>query len=1304
MDRPELESALKHLVGSAPTPVARLARAALDGGGDALAGLVLWTFRLLAIQLLCEHRMRGEELTPALHRLLTRDLQRPTAATWLELLREAGRGLSPDRPPLTPELYALHGASGVPSVVGSPGPTPAEALPQLVAFADGRRASPPTSALLVLMELCRFWDRQFLWVPAEGGLRLVGCTPQRHPLASGARTPLLVDGEARLPFLGLIRWIERDLVAFGSSMGGRSTFLTWDGKLWHHPESLGMLLTHHGPMAGPTVAPHPSDLAHMRALAADATRARLRGLRRADRWRPERTVPRPEVQRAVAGFEAGTSTALLIGGGRGSGKTTALAELADASLAAGDVVVLLSAVELERCSPAERVSAVLGFPGRHLAAILHLADASFRGRRWQLRVFLDDLGAHSDPQGLLRGVDVLVRMCHEIGWCRVVVAVPAALYLHLPSGDRYHTAGPSAPLLSGGLLCPDHVVELAPLSAAQIGAVMERVAEFGDAPQTTLEMLDPGGTTARLLRNPQLLVLALRAWSGETLPDDLDRASLVAQVLARIVLPAAREDAGFGVLFGLLDAFLVRQTPAVVRDRLAAELKTALRDPTSASAYTRLVATGVVEERWTGAAWQVRFCPDLLLPYLLAWRFERRTSRPEGVRALAQRALRYPPLRTALGIRLRDACCAQDRPTVNAILVAGRIGPDHAGPLAALLSDVVLEALMELVLGPPDALEVLLSGLRGHPSPGNADALQTTFTELHWSEVGERAVLQSLSSTALGICQALVAQEVPGAPSLLARSFELQALLELPHDASQALALLDRATRAVSERPDTGLTLLRDPSSAERRSRAHQGAVRRRAEISLEAGGLRMARGELVAARVDLDRALSAARELGDQSLETSCQIELGCLARDLGQLSESRASFERVLTLAEDTDAGAERVNALLELGNLAVRCGDTGAGRRRVQRALAIAEELGDDELCSTSLLALGELYAHRGAWRQSLAFYARGVRLCEAGGLVHAQVLALSRFGMLQARLGALAEAAEVVSAAGAVARRHGSRPALLPALIAQGSVAWLHGELSAAVEHWEQALQIGVQHGGRSQRARAAHLLARAHQHRGQPDRAREILGQLQSETGALEAPYDRAGHLHRTSGLAWSAGRLEEATRLAESGFSVGQQIADVPLQARGLWRLARLAWLQGELGAGERHMSELLRIQPRSGDPVLDLIRGTTARVFLGSGPRLRGGGAPAGWTEVWMVIGEIAERDAGVKPDDAERFLAACRRHPAPGHALYQPGILQMGLTVAEALHGSGHGALAAAVAEQLASIRGARPWCRAAELDALR
>jgi len=206
-----------------------------------------------------------------------------------------------------------------------------------------------------------------------------------------------------------------------------------------------------------------------------------------------------------------------------------------------------------------------------------------------------------------------------------------------------------------------------------------------------------------------------------------------------------------------------------------------------------------------------------------------------------------------------------------------------------------------------------------------------------------------------------------------------------------------------------------------------------RAKAGFAAGYAALGLGDFADARVQFERCLALASDLGDRQLHGAALAQLAWITMAEGRVDEARALADTSLRLARPADDKVTASGALNVLGEVAWRGGD-GEATALFAESLALRRELGDDRLVANSLLLLGRS-------EQSEDRFEEALDLARALGDTWSTSVALVNLGRTRRDAGLLDEALEL-------ARDRGDKRLESEALQARAAVEVEQGDAARA----------------------------------------------------------------------------------------------------------------------------------------------------------------------------------------------------------------------------------------------------------------
>jgi len=272
----------------------------------------------------------------------------------------------------------------------------------------------------------------------------------------------------------------------------------------------------------------------------------------------------------------------------------------------------------------------------------------------------------------------------------------------------------------------------------------------------------------------------------------------------------------------------------------------------------------------------------------------------------------------------------------------------------------------------------------------------------------------------------------------------------------------------------------------------------------VDAGILAQVQGDNDAAARWFERALPAARMVGDRGIEAALLNNLGAVALWRGQIDEAERLFSQGLAVAEVIGDRRRRADALANLGAVAHYRGDISVALARYMDCLALWREMNDATGVADMLLNVVQLLApleqHR--TRAKAAGAAALQRYRELGNPQGA-ALTLSSLGVIASQEGDLECAAKLHAESLALFREIEDGPGEIRALGSLGLVALDQEDLAAAARRLECALRSVSERGDQEPAAYWLEGVAALRLAQGGEHRAARLYG-------AADALWERVG--------------------------------------------------------------------------------------------------------------------------------------------------------------------------------------------------
>jgi tetratricopeptide (TPR) repeat protein len=223
-------------------------------------------------------------------------------------------------------------------------------------------------------------------------------------------------------------------------------------------------------------------------------------------------------------------------------------------------------------------------------------------------------------------------------------------------------------------------------------------------------------------------------------------------------------------------------------------------------------------------------------------------------------------------------------------------------------------------------------------------------------------------------------------------------------------------------------------------------------------GVIAQRQGRLPEARAYQERALAAARELGDHALELNTMNSLASVLQDLGEHREALAIFEQVLAMyrAREDKEGVAKVTE--GIGNLRFRMGEHREAERLLREALALREALGDPAEIAGVQGNLALVLKSLGEYDNALELAAKSMAFAESKGDRRSVAIALELMGSVRRTLGDYDDAVRLYERAMALSRDVGDRQGVSSGLTSLALVRMERGDLAGALAMHQESLAI------------------------------------------------------------------------------------------------------------------------------------------------------------------------------------------------------------------------------------------------------
>ncbi len=221
-------------------------------------------------------------------------------------------------------------------------------------------------------------------------------------------------------------------------------------------------------------------------------------------------------------------------------------------------------------------------------------------------------------------------------------------------------------------------------------------------------------------------------------------------------------------------------------------------------------------------------------------------------------------------------------------------------------------------------------------------------------------------------------------------------------------------------------------------------------------GELHVALGELDGAIGEYQRALELRRQLGNRAGEALTSNNLGFALLLRGRYDEAATCFDRALALWKPEDGPQSKALTLLNYGHLNLQLGETDRAGEQLNQALALYHLAKDREHEAATLNILGILALNMGRPGEALKYLQAALELRPPRSLGRAVTLAT--LGVPYRQLGRLEEARRAYKEALPIFRDLGNVREEADCLGNLGRLEATVGQAKAALDHFDQALEI------------------------------------------------------------------------------------------------------------------------------------------------------------------------------------------------------------------------------------------------------
>jgi tetratricopeptide (TPR) repeat protein len=408
----------------------------------------------------------------------------------------------------------------------------------------------------------------------------------------------------------------------------------------------------------------------------------------------------------------------------------------------------------------------------------------------------------------------------------------------------------------------------------------------------------------------------------------------------------------------------------------------------------------------------------------------------------------------------------------------------------------------------------------------------------------------------------------------------------------------------------------------------------------LHRGIMHTLRGELEAARADLDQADQVFTQIGNTPYRGKTLYRRAALTQMAGDLDEAAAQLEQALAWMSDQAPLHDRAGAHELLATVYATSGRREEAEAHYQQAI----DLGDPEVQARAHIQLGALARQAGDREKAEAHYQQTLGLAERLGHVLQRGILSQELGYLYYQGGSYDLAEQSFRGAGMVYTQLNFPLGLAHVQHALGNVAFARRDLEAARHFYQAALEINQTQGVDANASYNRYMLAVVAHRQGDLEQAGRGYDEALEEARAMGDLGLQASVLYQSANLAFERGEAAAAGERVGQAQALAGAIDDRQTEASALALLGRLQAQEGhaELARGTLAQAHALFAAFNAVDAE------KVARIQAGlgeAGPDVVSSGGmaippPAPPVDLDVIIpgGEVREVDH-VEPEDPIRF-----------------------------------------------------------------
>jgi tetratricopeptide (TPR) repeat protein len=337
--------------------------------------------------------------------------------------------------------------------------------------------------------------------------------------------------------------------------------------------------------------------------------------------------------------------------------------------------------------------------------------------------------------------------------------------------------------------------------------------------------------------------------------------------------------------------------------------------------------------------------------------------------------------------------------------------------------------------------------------------------------------------------------------------------------------------------------------------------------------------GNLLAARDHLNRAMLCARRAGNVKLRAETHYLVGKVDWKEGDFEGARYNWSRAARMAEETSDDLLRVRVQLQQALIVYTEANLKEAVTAYQNAIQQIEKLGNPRLLLKAYNNFSRVLSRQGAWAAAEKLAADRLRLASEHRIPKAEALALTDLAELKLLHGDVNAAEQNIE----LALERLSPIEYARTCRIRGRILQARHQPAAAIESFERGLAEARQNRAIEEQVLLGLELALAYLDAGDLAKAREELNHAETATTLDPALNLMARALYTHGAIHAKAGQLNEANRFFGQSLSIFQTIGDPFRTAMCQATIGALRLLQNRPESARAHLEEASRMFAKLG-------------------------------------------------------------------------------------------------------------------------